>query len=47
MRSKSGKLYLIDFGLAKVIPKTRVGPYPVGGFTGTPRYASIQAHLAM
>ena len=47
MRSKEGKLYIIDFGLARIIPKNHIGMCPVGGFTGTPRYASIQAHLGM
>jgi hypothetical protein len=44
MRSKSGKLYLIDYGLARILPKNRIEPHRVGGFMGTPRYASIQAH---
>ena len=47
MRSKNGKLYLIDYGLARILPKKRIGSHRVGGFMGTPRYASIQAHKSL
>lgn len=38
---KGSKLYLVDYGLAKI---GRNGRESVGGFVGTPRYASVRAH---
>ena len=43
MRGKNGRLYLIDFGLAKELP-LRSGKSHIRGFIGTPRYASVRAH---
>lgn len=38
---KGNRLYLVDYGLAKT---GRSGRESVGGFVGTPRYASVRAH---
>jgi len=46
MRNKDGKLYLIDFGLAKQLVNKKGNP-SMRGFVGTPRYASVRAHNMM
>lgn len=46
MKTKEGKLYLIDYGLAKILPIRRA-TCKVKGFIGTPRYASVRAHCMM
>ena len=46
MRGKGGKLYLVDFGLARLAASQGQG-VSIRGFIGTPRYASIQAHQMM
>lgn len=43
MRSQEGKLYIIDFGLARVLSESK-SSYCLRGFIGTPRYASVRAH---
>ena len=43
MRSESGHLYLVDFGLARQIFDSSRG-CAIRGFIGTPRYASVRAH---
>ena len=46
MRNKDGKLYLIDFGLARQLVNKKGVP-SIRGFVGTPRYASVRAHNMM
>ncbi len=42
---KAGKLFIIDFGLARMLNKEEnKNVYTVKGFIGTPRYASVRAH---
>jgi serine/threonine protein kinase len=42
---KSGKLFIIDFGLARQLNKEESkNLYTIKGFIGTPRYASVRAH---
>ncbi len=43
MKSKSNKLFIIDFGLGKSISAFH-NYNSLKGFIGTPRYASIRAH---
>ncbi len=43
MKSKSNKLFIIDFGLGKSISAFH-NCNSLKGFIGTPRYASIRAH---
>jgi len=42
MKSKEGKYFLVDYGLARLIPIRRI--QKMKGFIGTPRYASVRAH---
>lgn len=42
---KDGKLYIIDFGLARQLSTEKnKNHYSIKGFIGTPRYASVRAH---
>lgn len=41
---KDGKLYIIDFGLARLSSAGNNNFYAIKGFIGTPRYASVRAH---
>jgi serine/threonine protein kinase len=42
---KDGKLFIIDFGLARQLSTDKSkSPYVIKGFIGTPRYASVRAH---
>lgn len=43
MRSETGQLFLVDFGLARQIFSTSRS-CAIRGFIGTPRYASVRAH---
>ena len=47
MQGDDGKFYLIDYGISKILPKNGIKSADRKGFVGTPRYASISAHLGI